>query len=839
MEIQEDQSNVNYKSWSETGSTSGAGSFEDEDKCVEITLDVVDDSAVVQNRRKRDSAESTLTDHQIQSMSSDIARGFKGLKFVNVRKISESEEGWPQIEERFDLLANNFGILPKSEFGHCIGMEVGSSDFADKLFDALARPRGITSASVLKDELYEFWEQITNQSFDVRLETFFDLVDKDGDGRITNEEVIEITMLSAGANKLPRIKDRVEEYAALIMEELDTDNLGYIQINDLERLLLLGSAKPSNNKMGLNNFVLRKSISMKVGKIDYNPIYRRLKYFVEENWRQIWVVGLWLAMCTCLFTWKFFQYKNRTIFKVMGNCVTTAMGAAETLKFNMALILLPVCRNTLTWLRSNTKLGVVVPFDDNINFHKIIATGIAIGVGIHVGAHLTCDFPRLLHATAEEYKPMKPIFGEERPNNYWWFLKGIKGWTGLVMLVLMAILFTLAHGGFRRNRLNLPRTLRRLYGFNAFWYSHHLFVIVYVLFVVHGSHLYLSNKWYNKTTWMYLAVPILLYVCERMIRAFRSSYKTVKTLKVGLHPANVLVIHISKPHGFKYISGQYIYIKCPAISRFEWHPFSLTSTPKDDYLSVHIRTLGDWTMQLNSIFSEACEPTYINEGGIRRFVVEQASHKHLHRMPRLLIDGPYSAASQEYKDYEVVLLIGLGIGVSPMISILKDVLNGVKQHKETEDRRVENGVNKRNKRKPITLKKAYFYWVTREQASFEWFLGLLNEVSENDSDGFIEIHSYCTTIYEEGDARSAWITMLQSINYAKRGFDIVSGTKVKTHFFRPNWRDVFKGLAMNHVDQRIGVFYCGAPALGHDIKRLSQEMSRKFTTKFDFHKENY
>ncbi|XP_062091821.1 respiratory burst oxidase homolog protein B-like isoform X2 [Humulus lupulus] len=803
MEIQEDQSNNNYKSWSETGSTSGAGSIKDEDKCVEITLDVGDDSAVVQNRRKRDSAESTQIDHQIQNMSTDTARVFKGLKFVNERKtFSESEEGWPEIERRFNLLANNFGILPKSKFGHCIGMGVGSSDFADELFDALARPRGITSASVLKDELHEFWEQITNQSFDVRLETFFDMVDKDGDGRITNEEVMEITILSAGENRLARIRDRVEEYAALIMEELDTDNLGYIQINDLERLLLPDPAKPSNIKMGLNNFVLRKSISTKVGKIDYNPIYRRLEYFVEENWRRIWVVGLWVAICTCLFTWKFFQYKNRAIFKVMGNCVTTAMGAAETLKFNMALILLPVCRNTLTWLRSNTKLGVVVPFDDNINFHKVIATGIAIGVGIHVGAHLTCDFPRLLHATAEEYKPMKPIFGEERPNNYWWFLKGIKGWTGLVMLVLMAIPFTLAHRGFRRNMLNLPRTLRRFSGFNAFWYSHHLFVIVYVLLIVHGSHLYLSNKWYNKTTWMYLAVPILLYVCERMIRAFRSSYKTVKTLKVGLHPGNVLVIHISKPPGFKYISGQYIYIKCPAISRFEWHPFSLTSTPDDKYLSVHIRTLGDWTRQLKYICSEACEPTYIDEGGIRRFVVEQANH--MHRMPRLLIDGPYGAASQEYKDYEVVLLIGLGIGVSPMISILKDVLNGVKQHKETEDRTVENGVNKRNKRKAITLKKAYFYWVTREQASFEWFLGLLNEVAENDSDGVIEIHSYCTSIYEEGDARSAWITMLQSLNYAKRGFDIVSGTKVKTHFFRPIWRDVFKGLAMNHVDQRIG-----------------------------------
>jgi len=47
-----------------------------------------------------------------------------------------------------------------------------------------------------------------------------------------------------------------------------------------------------------------------------------------------------------------------------------AKGAAETLKFNMALILLLVCRNTITCLRS-AKLSSFVPFDDNINFHMV------------------------------------------------------------------------------------------------------------------------------------------------------------------------------------------------------------------------------------------------------------------------------------------------------------------------------------------------------------------------------------------------------------------------------------------------------------------------------------
>lgn len=94
---------------------------------------------------------------------------------------------------------------------------------------------------------------------------------------------------------------------------------------------------------------------------------------------------------------------------------------------------------------------------------------------------------------------MKPFFGEERPPNYWWFVKGVEGWSGIIMVVLMAIAFTLATPWFRRNRLNLPKTLKKITGFNAFWYSHHLFVIVYTLLIVHGIKLYLTKKWYQKT----------------------------------------------------------------------------------------------------------------------------------------------------------------------------------------------------------------------------------------------------------------------------------------------------------------------------------------------------
>lgn len=44
---------------------------------------------------------------------------------------------------------------------------------------------------------------------------------------------LQIITLSASANRLSRLKEQAEEYAALIMEELDPEGLGYIEVGNL------------------------------------------------------------------------------------------------------------------------------------------------------------------------------------------------------------------------------------------------------------------------------------------------------------------------------------------------------------------------------------------------------------------------------------------------------------------------------------------------------------------------------------------------------------------------------------------------------------------------------
>ncbi|KAL5749994.1 hypothetical protein ACOSP7_024597 [Xanthoceras sorbifolium] len=786
---------------------------------------------------------------QLDRTRSGTQKALRGLRFIsNCKTNGVDVDAWNEVQSNFDKLAKD-GFLYRADFAQCIGMR-DSKEFALELFDALSRRRRLKVEKISRDELYEYWSQITDQSFDSRLQIFFDMVDKNEDGRITEEEVKEIIMLSASANKLSRLKEQAEEYAALIMEELDPERLGYIELWQLETLLLQKDTYLNYSQaLSYTSQALSQNLQGLRKRNRITRISSELVYYLQENWRRLWVLSVWILIMIGLFLWKFFQYKQKSAYQVMGYCLLTAKGAAETLKFNMALILLPVCRNTITWLRS-TKLGFFVPFDDNINFHKTIAAAIVVGVILHVGNHLACDFPRIINASEDAYgHHLSGYFGEDKPT-YLDLVKGIEGVTGILMVIIMAVAFTLATRWFRRNLIKLPKPFDRLTGFNAFWYSHHLFVIVYILLIIHGVFLYMVHGWYLKTTWMYLAVPVLLYAGERTLRFFRSGFSTVRLMKVAIYPGNVLTLQMSKPPQFRYKSGQYMFVQCPAVSPFEWHPFSITSAPGDDYLSVHIRQLGDWTQELKRVFSEACEPPVTGKSGLLR--ADETTKKSL---PKLLIDGPYGAPAQDYRNYDVLLLVGLGIGATPFISILKDLLNNIVKQEEQADsvsdfsRTSDMSVGSTDsitpsrvspkRKKVLRTTNAYFYWVTREQGSFDWFKGVMNEIADLDQRGVIEMHNYLTSVYEEGDARSALITMVQALNHAKNGVDIVSGTRVRTHFARPNWKKVLSKLSSKHCNARIGVFYCGAPVLAKELSKLCYEFNQKGSTKFEFHKEHF
>lgn len=50
-----------------------------------------------------------------------------------------------------------------------------SKEFALELFDALSRRRMLNTDKITIDEFLDFWSQITDDSFDSRLQIFFDM----------------------------------------------------------------------------------------------------------------------------------------------------------------------------------------------------------------------------------------------------------------------------------------------------------------------------------------------------------------------------------------------------------------------------------------------------------------------------------------------------------------------------------------------------------------------------------------------------------------------------------------------------------------------------------------
>ena len=96
--------------------------------------------------------------------------------------------------------------------------------------------------------------------------------------------------------------------------------------------------------------------------------------------------------------------------------------------------------------------------------------------------------------------------------------------------------------------------------------------------------------------------------------------------KIIQHPSNTMEIQIRKD-SCRAKAGQYVFVCCPEISRFEWHPFTLTSSPNEGFVGMHIRIVGDWT----GAFAKRCG-YQIKNGDIVHPPKE---------MPLLMIDGPY------------------------------------------------------------------------------------------------------------------------------------------------------------------------------------------------------
>ncbi|KAI9449064.1 NADPH oxidase [Lactarius psammicola] len=541
------------------------------------------------------------------------------------------------------------------------------------------------------------------------------------------------------------------------------------------------------------------------------------KTFVEK-W-QHWMINeggkrlfffVWVFLHLLVVALGFLHYGLKdnltTARATFGITFTIARSAALVLHVDVVFILLPVCRNFISLLR-RTPLNHVIPFDKNITFHKATAWSIVAGTAVHVGAHMV-NFAKLAMADTDAKTGGAKFVAFLNAN----FATG-PGLTGWIMTVALGIMVWYAME--KRRRANFER----------FWYSHHLFIVFFICWQLHGMFCMIKPdrppfcSWNTiGVFWRYWLVGGLIWIYERVLREVRSRHRTYIS-KVIQHPSNVMEIQIKKEKTTTR-AGQYIFISCPEISYFQWHPFTLTSAPEEDYISVHIRVVGDFTRDfakaLGCDFDKKSNKGEKDPGGK---VVGTSTNPPLNRvLPRVMVDGPFGSASEDFLKYETVLLVGAGIGVTPFASILKSIWYRM---------------NNFNNSKPTRLSKVYFTWVIRDFGSAEWFHSLLHAIEEQDTQNRIEINIYLTAKIKDDDMTNIFV---QDVGADK---DAITALRAPTHFGRPNWDRVFSSIAEKHTDTDVGVFFCGPAVLSRQLHQMSNKYSTPGGTRFFFGKENF
>lgn len=507
-----------------------------------------------------------------------------------------------------------------------------------------------------------------------------------------------------------------------------------------------------------------------------------------------------------------------------------ARGGGMCLIWDCCLILLPVCRNILRILRVSF-LNDLIPIDENIWFHKITAYSILVCTTIHSVAHYV-NFYRM----DEQHRLGNKEFTMTAAQLLY---KSPAGITGHIMLLSMVLMYTTAKQTHRNK------------SFESFWYTHHLAFVMLGALMFHGIGCIVKDstgKCRGYESYRFLAIGYVLYVIERGIRAYRARLET-RLVKAIQHPAGVIELQIQKP-SFKYKPGQYLFINVPDVSEYQWHPFTITSSPFEDYVSVHIRQVGDWTRALGTRMGVEKEERGGARGGnggtqaARQAAVakprpeknteliddrgEEIRVRAGFSMPAVKIDGPFGAPTEDVFDHEIVVLVGSGIGVTPFASILRDIWY------------------RANNNMPLKTKRIEFYWVCRDLASLKWFQSLLATIEGSMLNVKLNIHIYCTAVMKPDQHHNIALHMQDDFT----GGDTITGLQALTNFGRPNFGAIFSeirqgimsGTYMPGATQElvvdVAVFFCGPGAMAKSLRKESRLQSKN-GVKFSFRKEHF
>ncbi|KAL6838309.1 hypothetical protein ACP4OV_031813 [Aristida adscensionis] len=195
--------------------------------------------------------------------------------------------------------------------------------------------------------------------------------------------------------------------------------------------------------------------------------------------------------------------------------------------------------------------------------------------------------------------------------------------------------------------------------FELFFYTHQLYVVFVVFLAFHVGDFIFS----------FSAGAIFLFMLDRFLRFWQSRTK-VDIISAACRPCGTVELVFSKPASLRYNALSFIFIQARELSFLQWHPFSVSSSPMDGryHMSVLIKVLGTWTDKLRSTITDVQEQN--------RSDSESQSGR-----ITACIEGPYGHESPYHLMYENLILVAGGIGISPFLAILSDIIHRIEEGK--------------------------------------------------------------------------------------------------------------------------------------------------------------
>uniref|UniRef100_A0A8C1RBK8 NAD(P)H oxidase (H2O2-forming) n=1 Tax=Cyprinus carpio TaxID=7962 RepID=A0A8C1RBK8_CYPCA len=750
---------------------------------------------------KEMSEKEILRDAVTRAQREKIVETFFKHAFSKVLDIDKSDAGDLSTRTREALQCE----LTRVEFASVLGLKPDSL-FVESMFTLADKDgNGYLSFQEFLDVIVIFMKGTPED----KSKLLFSMHDIKEDGFLSKEEFTSLLRSFIDISGSALSHSQAEDGIAAMLQAAGLDNKDSFSWEDFHFLLRDHSAQLNikaqlglKRNMFLFSLVRIEQSNPKVyvrpqrERYNRNPVQQwiqQFKRFIENYRRHIICIVIIYGITAGLALERCYHYGLQAHASGIPETslvgVLVSRGSAAAISFLFPYMLLTVCRNLITMCRE-TFLNRYIPFDAAIDLHRHMAIAAVVLSVVHSLGHvvnvyifcisdlsiLACLFPKVFSNNGSEL-PMKWTF---------WFFKTVPGLTGVLLLLIFAFMYVFASHYFRH------------ISFRGFWITHHLYVLVYVLTVIHGSYALLQEPRFH----IYLIPPGLLFLLDKLISLNRKKVE-IPVVKAELLPSDVTYLEFKRPQGFVYRSGQWVRIACLALGTDEYHPFTLTSAPHEETLSLHIRAVGPWTSKLR----EAYTPENLQEFG---------------GYPKLYLDGPFGEGHQEWTDYEVSVLVGAGIGVTPFASILKDL------------------VFKSSVKFKFHCKKVYFIWVTRTQRQFEWVSDIIREVEDMDAQGLVSVHIYITQLAEKFDLRTTMLYVCEQHFQKVWNRSLFTGLRSITHFGRPPFLAFLSSLQEVHPEvEKIGVFSCGPPGLTKNVEKACQQMNKRDQTHFVHHYENF